>query len=118
MLLESIRYCQQKKGLLLYTYCILPSHIHMIAQADEGTLGELLRDLKGFTARKILPEIKLNPQESRREWLLEAYKKAGSLSKVQTSNKFGWIFHKKSRCISYIGSFYCVLSELPNFNPY
>ena len=60
----------------------------MIAQADEGTLGELLRDLKGFTARKILTEIKLNPQESRREWLLEAYKKAGSLSSQKQEYQF------------------------------
>jgi REP element-mobilizing transposase RayT len=88
ILLESIRYCQQKKGLLLYTYCKLPSHIHMIAGADEGTLGELLRDLKGFTARKILTEIKENPHESRREWLLEAFKKAGSLSSQKQAYQF------------------------------
>jgi hypothetical protein len=92
ILLESILYCQQKKGLLLYTYCILPSQIQMIAGADEGTLGELLRDLKGFTARKILSEIKLNPQESRREWLLEAFKKAGSLS----SQKQAYLFWQHS----------------------
>jgi hypothetical protein len=60
----------------------------MISQADEGTLGELLRDLKGFTARKILTEIKLNPQESRREWLLEEFKKAGSLSSQKQEYQF------------------------------
>jgi hypothetical protein len=57
----------------------------MIAGADEGTLGELLRDLKGFTARKILTEIKENPHESRREWLLEAFKKAGYIIESKAS---------------------------------
>ncbi|MES2559978.1 MAG: transposase [Bacteroidota bacterium] len=88
ILLESIKYCQQQKGLLLYTYCILPSHIHMIAGAQTGTLGELLRDLKGFTSRKILKEIAANKQESRREWLLEAFKKAGETSGQKQTHQF------------------------------
>lgn len=76
IMIESIRYCQKEKGLMIYTYCIMPSHVHMIAGAKSGTLGDLLRDMKGFTARKIIKEIVVNPAESRREWLLEAFKKA------------------------------------------
>jgi putative transposase len=88
ILLNNIRYCQQEKGLLLYTYCILPSHVHMIAGAEKGTLGELLRDFKGFTAKKILKEIMDNPQESRREWLLQAFKKAGAKSGQNQTYQF------------------------------
>jgi REP element-mobilizing transposase RayT len=88
ILLNSIRFCQKEKGLLLYTYCILPSHVHMIAGAETGTLGELLRDFKGFTSRQILKEIKDNPKESRREWLLDAFKKAGSQSAQKQEYKF------------------------------
>jgi putative transposase len=88
ILIDSIRYCQQEKGLLLYTYCILPSHVHMISGAEKGTLGELLRDMKGFTSRSILNEIKTNPKESRRDWLLEAFKKAGRLSAQKQEYQF------------------------------
>jgi putative transposase len=88
ILLNSIRFCQQEKGLLLYCYCILPSHIHMIAGSEKGTLGELLRDMKGFTSRNILKEIKNNPGESRREWLLEAFKKAGNTSGQKQEYQF------------------------------
>ena len=28
--LDSIRYCQQHKGLEVYVYCIMSSHVHMI----------------------------------------------------------------------------------------
>lgn len=78
ILVNSIKYCQKEKGLLLYAYCIMPSHVHLIASAKQGTLGNLLRDMKGFTARSILNEIKENGRESRREWLLDAFKKAGN----------------------------------------
>ncbi|AMS25999.1 hypothetical protein AEM51_02205 [Bacteroidetes bacterium UKL13-3] len=87
-LLDSIKYCQKEKGLLLYSYCILPRHVHMIAGTENGTLGELLRDLKGFTSRKIIKEITANPQESRREWLLQAFKKAGAVSGQKQKYKF------------------------------
>ncbi len=88
ILLNSIKYCQKEKGLLLYAYCILPSHVHMIAGAEKGTLGELLRDMKGFTSRSILSEIKSNLRESRREWLLEAFKKAASQSGQKQAYQF------------------------------
>ena len=77
ILIDSIRYCQQHKGLLLYAYCIMPSHVHMIAGAKENRLGDLLRDMKGFTARKLLKEIKENIRESKREILLASFSKAG-----------------------------------------
>ncbi|MEI6507290.1 MAG: transposase [Bacteroidota bacterium] len=88
ILIDSIKYCQKNKGLEVYAYCILPSHFHMIARAKDGTLGILLKDLKGFTARKILDEIKNNQQESRREWLLEAFKKAGAKSSQKQNYQF------------------------------
>ena len=90
ILVDSIKHCQKDKGLEVYAYCIMPSHFHMIARAKDGTLGILLKDLKGFTARKILEEIKENPQESRKEWLLEAFKNAGTNSPQKQTYQF-WL---------------------------
>ncbi|MES2688903.1 MAG: transposase, partial [Bacteroidota bacterium] len=39
ILIASITHCQKNKGLEIYAYCIMPSHVHMIASAKEGSLG-------------------------------------------------------------------------------
>jgi putative transposase len=88
ILVDSIKHCQKNKGLEVYAYCIMPSHFHMIARVKDGTLGILLKNLKGFTARKILEEIKENPKESRKEWLLEAFKNAGTNSPQKQTYQF------------------------------
>jgi hypothetical protein len=55
----------------------MPSHVHLIAYSKEGSLSNILRDLKSFTATKILESIKTNIQESRREWMLEHFRHYG-----------------------------------------
>jgi REP element-mobilizing transposase RayT len=72
ILVDSIRYCQQQKGLEVYAYVIMPSHVHMIARC-EGKLSNILRDMKEHTSKMIIRELLENPQESRREWLLEKF---------------------------------------------
>jgi REP element-mobilizing transposase RayT len=70
--LESLHYCIQKKGLRVYAFCIMPSHIHLIADLadDERQLAAVLRDLKSYTAKSLYGLIETHPQESRRDWLL------------------------------------------------
>ncbi len=72
ILLDSIRYCQQQKGLEVYTYVIMHSHVHMIARC-EGKLSNILRDMKEHTSKLIIKEVLENRQESRREWLLQKF---------------------------------------------
>lgn len=67
-LLESLRYCQQEKGLLIYGWCIMPSHMHLIIGTDDKPMEDILRDFKSFTSRKLKDAIRNNPQESRKEW--------------------------------------------------
>ena len=33
IVLESIKYCQAEKGLLLHAWCIMSNHLHLIASA-------------------------------------------------------------------------------------
>ena len=53
IIIDSIRFCQQKKGLELFGYVIMPSHIHLIARSEETPIGDVVRDLKKYTANQI-----------------------------------------------------------------
>ena len=75
-IIDSLRYCQQQKGLEIYAYVLMPSHLHMICRAKEGfELSNIMRDFKKFTSKKIIQNIQNEP-ESRREWLLDLFSKA------------------------------------------
>ena len=52
------------------------SHIHLMCKATNGfILSEVMRDFKKYTSKKIIQTIMEEP-ESRREWLLDYFKKA------------------------------------------
>jgi putative transposase len=36
VIVDSMKYCQKEKGLLVYAWCIMSNHIHLIASAKEG----------------------------------------------------------------------------------
>ena len=74
---DSLSYCRNHKGMLLFAYCIMPNHVHLLFQDKNENPGGLLRDFKGFTSKKMIANIKEYPKESRREWMLEMFKKAG-----------------------------------------
>lgn len=75
---ESLDYCRKNKGMELYGYCIMSSHIHFIFRSSFGDPSGLMRDFKGFTSRKMLKLIEENPQESRKEWMLWMFERAGA----------------------------------------
>ena len=73
-LIDSLKYCQEKKGLEIFAWCLMPSHLHMIVRAKEGfNLSDIIRDFKTFTSKTIIKQIQEEP-ESRREWMLERFK--------------------------------------------
>jgi putative transposase len=75
--LDSIRYCQANKGLEVCAYCIMSSHIHMIiGRHGDPNLEHIIRDIKKFTATKLIEAIQNNPQESRKELFLWLFKRA------------------------------------------
>jgi putative transposase len=89
IVVDSLRYCQEKKGLLLYAWVIMSNHVHLIIEAAEGsTLPDIMRDLKKYTAGKILQAIERHPGESRKEWMLEIFRKAGASNASNTIYQF------------------------------
>ena len=75
VIIDCLAYCIKEKGMLLYGYVIMSNHIHLILQSKTCKLSDLIRDFKKFTSKNILKKI-INEPESRREWLLERFKKA------------------------------------------
>ena len=75
---DSLVYCQKEKGMILHAWVIMNNHIHLIISAQEGVrIGNLMRDFKKFTSKKIIKAIEENVQESRREWMLNMFRFAG-----------------------------------------
>ena len=76
--IESWKHCQQNKGLPIHAYVIMTNHVHMIISRNSmSVLENIMRDMKKFTASKIIEAIQANKEESRREWLLSLFRKAG-----------------------------------------
>lgn len=69
IVLESMTYCRNNKGLLVYGYVIMSNHVHAIVASQTGELSSTIRDFKKFTASRILEAVQ-EEGESRRRWLL------------------------------------------------
>lgn len=82
IIIDSLRHCQKEKGLELFAWCIMSNHVHLIARASSGKLQDIMRDHKKFTSKALMKAVDENPQESRREWLLEHFRKAGGGNQV------------------------------------
>ncbi len=70
---DSLQFCQEKKGLVVYSWVLMTNHLHLLVQVEQGKkLGDIIRDFKRFTANNIIEAIK-SENESRREWLLHKF---------------------------------------------
>jgi putative transposase len=77
IVINSLRFCQKKKGLVIHAWCIMTNHIHLIiSRSGEKKLEEIVRDFKKFTSTQIIKAIQEEP-ESRRNWMLWIFKSAG-----------------------------------------
>ncbi len=72
IVIDSFRFCQEKKGLEIYAFVVMSNHIHAILRSSNGRLSDTIKEFKSFTAKKILEQI-TNENESRREWMLSEF---------------------------------------------
>ena len=56
VVLDSLRFLQEKDRLTLFGYVLLENHLHLIAAAEE--LSKEIGDFKSFTARKVIDYLK------------------------------------------------------------
>jgi len=76
LLADSLNFCIDKRGLEIYSYVIMPSHMHLIASAQNNNLSTVVGSFKKFTSRELIKMIN-DKKESRREWLLPILREAG-----------------------------------------
>ena len=81
ILLQSLSYCQKVKGMEIIAWCVMTNHVHLVFRSVKGQHPSLLLgDIKRFTSKAVVKAIQENPRESRREFLLEQFKKAAAKS--------------------------------------
>jgi putative transposase len=73
ILIDSLRYCQKNKGIILNAFVIMSNHLHLIARAIDGfTLSDFSRDFKRHTHKTMMSVIQ-SEMESRRLWMLHQF---------------------------------------------
>jgi len=80
IVIDSFRFCQEKKGLEIYAFVVMSNHIHAIIRSSNGRLSDTIKEFKSFTAKKMLEQM-TNENESRREWMLSEFEFAAKKHK-------------------------------------
>ena len=91
-IVENLNHCVDEKGMEIFAWCIMPSHVHIVFRSLNVKPEKLIGGFKSFTSRKLINLIEENTQESRREWLLNSFKKAAAGNSNNTKNQF-WQQH-------------------------
>lgn len=86
ILLDSFNFCQGKQGLQIHAWVLMPNHFHMICSfINNANPGMVIKNIKSFTAMKLIDAIINNPQESRKKWMLDLFEKNGLNNKSNFS---------------------------------
>jgi len=72
----------------VHAWCIMSNHVHLIISAPAGNLSDILRDFKKFTSKAIIEAIEVNKEESRKNWMLWIFKKAGEKNSRNSQYQF------------------------------
>lgn len=88
IVVESLRYCTEHKGLTLHAWVIMTNHIHLLISSKIARLEELVRDIKKFTSKQIIKTITENAEESRKEWMLNMFSFIGKGNKNNKEFQF------------------------------
>jgi putative transposase len=87
-LVTNLNFCVDRKGMEIYAWVIMPSHVHLVFKSSIQRPEDLLRDFKTFTSKQMIKQIRENVKESRKEWLLNAFAKAGKANSNNTNYQF------------------------------
>ena len=91
IVIDSFKYCQDNKGLVIYAFVVMPSHLHIMASSETGKLSETIRDMKRHMSKKIVDMIKAEP-ECRRELLTMHFRNAAAKHKRNKEFQV-WMHH-------------------------
>lgn len=74
---NSLKYCQESKGLNLHAWVIMTNHVHLIISSSSNKIENIVRDIKKYSSKQIIAAINENPTEGRKEWILNLFSYAG-----------------------------------------
>jgi len=57
IVIDSLYFCQQNKGLEIYAFVVMSNHIHLLLRSKTGKLSDTIKEFKSFTAKKILEAV-------------------------------------------------------------
>jgi len=57
LFIDSLKHCQQKKGMVLHAWVIMTNHVHLILSSNTDRLEDIVRDLKKYTSKQIIKAI-------------------------------------------------------------
>ena len=70
IILDSLIYCQQEKGLNIYDFVIMSNHVHaIISHAINERIAEIVRDFKRHTSKKISEYLENLPRFNNLFWI-------------------------------------------------
>ena len=82
IIVESLNYFIEKKGLSVYGWCLMTNHLHLIVQPRDGfELSALISDFKAFTAKIILEDLNAD-SDIRRTWIMKKIREAALFDKL------------------------------------
>ncbi len=87
-IIDNLDFCQCKKHLEVYEYVIMTNHIHMICLDRDKPLSDILRDFKTFTSKGMIRLIQNNKKESRKRWILSAFREYGKDNPMNIAYQF------------------------------
>lgn len=74
ILVDSIKHCQKNQGLQVHAWVIMTNHSHMIVSCSgDNDIAMVIKNIKSFTALKIIDAINNSVNESRKEWLIPIF---------------------------------------------
>ena len=116
IVVDSLKYCQHNKGLVIHAWVIMSNHIHLIiSRKSKPLLSEIVRDFKRFTSIELIKELQgnslhaENPRASGR--MARESSRALSIEHAENpraSKRNKWIlelFHKSAKRIKRIEHF-------------
>lgn len=83
IIVESLNYFIEKKGLIVYGWCLMTNHLHLFVKPKDGLdLSTIISDFKAFTAKIILEDLNTEP-EIRRAWIMKRIREAALFDKLE-----------------------------------
>ena len=83
IIVDSLNYFIEKKGLRIYAWCLMSNHLHLVANVKESFLWTyILRELKSHTSKEVLATINEEIEPAcRSAWMMKQFESPVSVTK-------------------------------------